>query len=674
VVSCGSDYKIVVSDVSSLFDDPWTPQLAKDLAPKSSLSSHGRTNDDSFVGSQSSNHPKPPALRYSQTIAHSDYVKKVKCEVSSSGSDLLLFSIGLDAQLKMHVMRPEGGPLVTIQSYNAKTSLYALDISRNNDSWLVATGGADGVVKIFDSREEKKAVYKLKGHTDMIKSLLMPSNRSNIVVSGSSDTSIRIWDLRAIGKAQNCLALHEDSVWDLSEVNVPSNHSTSSHLEFYSGARDGTVYWTDVDTVETRLLFKEPNSILSIAPVNEQSIWISTTDPCITHWELSSINDSNKTGKRPNSITLATSPITSPAALSMSPTGLGNMLEVAQQPATPLLTTQQAISKTPARASLISHHILPDKHRVVTRDNTGRVQVWNVVEMKIENDLGIVQDSIESIVSMLTTKRFLPSWFAAETRSGQLTIHIDPHPRCLDANFTGPESVYKITPDLQRPFENAASNALKRLFKRHIEERLAAEPGLLDKTKQTTVSPSRSPRSPHSPSGSQTPTSNPSNIIIKSEEEEITQPSSKTTEIEEELDVIITVTRENAVLWREHSKNISGEFSIPDWVWKAVTDVFTRPKTPSIGFHFQPTRAGLYRPHDRAFLYQMHRSFTVAGMIDFLVDKRVKSAKTALTRNDVKVYVQNIELPITMDLGTIKHFFWKSSDPIPLEYDFPDTL
>lgn len=568
----------------------------------------------------------------------------------------MVFSVGLDGQLKISTISSEGGRWATLQSYHAKTSLYALASQKQTDWWLLAAGGADGLIKIFDSRDDSKHAHKLKGHTDMIKTLLMPESHPNTVVSGSADGSIRIWDLR-VGKSLHSLALHDDSVWALADVPSSAKSPSDSGLQFYSGGRDGTVYWTNVDAAETKLLFKEPHPILSIAPVDapkQQSLWISTTDPCITRWELNSINPPDAT-RRPPSLHLATSPIlTSSISLGMSPSSLGSVLEVEELNAHPLLSTQQAISKTPSRAALVAHHTLPDRHRIITKDSTGRAQIWNVVKMTVEQDLGITSQTVEEIAASCTITRYLPSWFTAETRSGQLTIHVDPYPRCIEACYTSEESLKKIERDIERPLELVVAHAFRQLFKRYLEDRRNLEKEAL--------------RDPHSLEAAR----EDSPLEEKSEQ----QPQQQE---ESQLDVIVTVSKDTAFLWREHSVNVRLDtHTLPEWVYRVCTEVCMKtknmPSGPGISFSFDAKRKDAFRvtkdPHHE---YTMQRCFTVTGMIDFLLQKMRQNGRGAtLSREQVTVTVEDKELPHSMDLGTIKHLYWKNSAAIALLYDYPE--
>lgn len=669
----------MVSSVQDLFDDPWSPLLAKSYTGASKIVGDalqdGPTNAMQGIVASASTQ-KPAGLRYSQLVAHSDYAKKVKCEIGASEAELMVFSVALDGNLKMSAIRPEGGPMALLQSYNAKSSLYSLAVSRMNDSWLVATGDTNGLIRLYDSREDAKHIDKLKGHSDIVKALLFPRHNEHMLVSGSSDGSIRIWDLK-MRKPVQSLALHDDSVWALADVPhsatlASSTSSTSSLLEFYSGGRDGAVYQTSLNSAhhaETKLLFQEEHPILSVAPIEHsdtQALWVSTTDPCITRWELSTMPSAESHSRA--SLVLTASSLSSSVGLSLSP-GIGNILEVAQAPSEPLFTKQQAVSKTPRRAALTSHHILPDKHRVLTRDSLGRALVWNIVDLKVESDLGIV-DSLESVIPAVTEKRFLPSWFTAETRTGQLTIHIDPFPRCTESIFYPPSELATKEKEADRRLDSAAANALKTIFKRYLTERHALarfeKDDIPHKPANGTTSSSKSASTSSAPISPRASAQNGGSA---------TPP----------LDIIVTIMRDTSVVLREHASNIGVDHHVPDWVWTACTAEYKRPTSStnanpmkdSISFYFHPRLPGAYSLRKEAFV--MHRSFTVQAMAEYLVtrlEKELPSIEGERSHKDIIITVEGVELPPTMDLGTIKHFFWKgpnaSSDSLPLQYEYPN--
>lgn len=104
----------------------------------------------------------------------------------------------------------------TISEYSTKTSqvkptwtikeekneIYAMDITK--DSKIIATGGQDKVVRLYDyeTQKLKSKLYKIdddeasNGHTNRIYSVLFHPTEQNILLTAGWDDTIQIWDIR----------------------------------------------------------------------------------------------------------------------------------------------------------------------------------------------------------------------------------------------------------------------------------------------------------------------------------------------------------------------------------------------------------------------------------------------------------------------------------------------
>lgn len=636
-------------------------------------------NGDGDSQAHISTHVPRVGTPYSQEAFHSDYVKKVKALEGSSANDLNLFSVGLDAQLRQSCIRPGGGSLQAVTSWDAKSSLYSLGVRKMSDSWhLVATGGSDGLVRVFDTRQEKKPIMKLRSHSEVIKTLYLPEQpTSHHLVSGSADGSIKVWDLRS-SKVLNTLAIHEDSVWYITGSNSSPSDTSGESLKFYSGGRDGSVYLTDVEASQTKLLFKEPFPILCMAPSTD-TLWVSTTDAVITRWEVPTTSDGPEmTQERDEnfsrkSINLASSPVSSPVHTIGMQSSVEQVLDSGEEPLIPSLSAEKAISKTPKRNSLVSYAVLPDKIRVITKDSTGRVQMWNVLDLALESDLGVINEEIDFIAERLSTsKRYLPKWFTADVRSGQLTINIEPYPRCMDANFTDPESIIECERDAERPFYSAAGITFRKIFRVYIEELREME----RKNEQIpTSSDNGQAQGDQPPSADQDSTKD--KTTEREGEMEATKAAAEKKQKDDCLDVLVTLSREGGQI-RGRSSEVK-EHQIPQWVKKTMLESIQRPRNAGpgssnnrtvIAFHFKPKRKGLFHPDRSSVVYNMHRAFTVAGMAEWVRDRCLRATGLNIPRSMFRITLDDTELPLTMDIGSIKHFMWKESSPIPLFYDY----
>eukprot|EP00124_Ichthyophonus_hoferi_P004484 Ihof_evm2s501 gene=Ihof_evmTU2s501 len=75
------------------------------------------------------------------------------------------------------------------------------DLSYSSGSNLLATAGADKLLRIWDPRERGGIVVKLKlaSHTDMVSCVAWSPSNSHQVVSGGYDGAWKIWDIRSSG-------------------------------------------------------------------------------------------------------------------------------------------------------------------------------------------------------------------------------------------------------------------------------------------------------------------------------------------------------------------------------------------------------------------------------------------------------------------------------------------
>ncbi|PNH08296.1 Katanin p80 WD40-containing subunit B1 [Tetrabaena socialis] len=73
-------------------------------------------------------------------------------------------------------------------------------VSLDTEEKVVAAGGADGGITVFDLATEKVTEGLQPAHEGSVTCLAWHP-RDPVIVSGSSDTSLKLWDIRAAGKA-----------------------------------------------------------------------------------------------------------------------------------------------------------------------------------------------------------------------------------------------------------------------------------------------------------------------------------------------------------------------------------------------------------------------------------------------------------------------------------------
>jgi len=88
-----------------------------------------------------------------------------------------------------------------------------LDISYSQQNNLLASGGADKFIRLFDVRASGDVVHKmLTSHDGWVSGVDWSPNNENLLVSGGYDCSVKLWDVRCVNEPLDTLGKHEDKV------------------------------------------------------------------------------------------------------------------------------------------------------------------------------------------------------------------------------------------------------------------------------------------------------------------------------------------------------------------------------------------------------------------------------------------------------------------------------
>lgn len=139
-----------------------------------------------------------------------------------------------------------------------ETSQNALDaIAFSNDGTLLASGGRDNAIRIWDVRLGT-LVRNIEGHTDWVTSLIF-SPDGNRIISGSRDNSVRVFDVTT-GALLTVITAHDDIV---NAVSI-----TPDGRYIVSGGRDGFIKIHDMNATEIASLsqFDQPIWDMAFSP------------------------------------------------------------------------------------------------------------------------------------------------------------------------------------------------------------------------------------------------------------------------------------------------------------------------------------------------------------------------------------------------------------------------
>ncbi len=119
--------------------------------------------------------------------------------------------------------------------------------SRGTGGRLLASGGDDGVVILWNVDTRQPVGEPLEGHTGSVKSLAFSPADGRILASGGSDATVILWDVET-GERIDTLRGHSDAVESVAfSPDTPASRGTGGEI-LASAGRDGTIRLWNVDT------------------------------------------------------------------------------------------------------------------------------------------------------------------------------------------------------------------------------------------------------------------------------------------------------------------------------------------------------------------------------------------------------------------------------------------
>lgn len=109
-------------------------------------------------------------------------------------------SVGDDSYLKTWDSRSKvTTPVKKCVAHNGDVNCISFN---PNDEYVLATGGSDGLVKIWDQRKMDQALHVLEGHRAGVYQVSWAPFTKGVIASSSEDRRVYLWDLERIGREQ----------------------------------------------------------------------------------------------------------------------------------------------------------------------------------------------------------------------------------------------------------------------------------------------------------------------------------------------------------------------------------------------------------------------------------------------------------------------------------------
>jgi histone-binding protein RBBP4 len=114
-------------------------------------------------------------------------------------------------------------------SLNAAHSSIIEDVAWNNfDQYIFASVGDDKKLKIWDTRDAKRATSCIEGHVQEIMSVDCSPFDQFLMLTGSADTTVAVWDMRNVKTKLFSLRSHTKDVNNVRFSRMQSNLLASS--------------------------------------------------------------------------------------------------------------------------------------------------------------------------------------------------------------------------------------------------------------------------------------------------------------------------------------------------------------------------------------------------------------------------------------------------------------
>eukprot|EP01103_Thecamoeba_quadrilineata_P010291 TRINITY_DN2175_c0_g1_i3.p1 TRINITY_DN2175_c0_g1~~TRINITY_DN2175_c0_g1_i3.p1 ORF type:complete len:453 (-),score=74.68 TRINITY_DN2175_c0_g1_i3:54-1412(-) len=434
-------------------------------------------------------------------------------------------------------------------------------------------------------------------------------------------------------------------------------------------------------TQESFLFCRDESPILKLHLIDD-SLWQTTTKPIIKKWRVEDLSTLKE--------------------------------KASDDPLTPV--NSEPLTSIHGRPGLVKHHILNNRRHILTKDDIGNVQLWDITSTHMVEDFGIVpiEEKSEQLFEMVS----IPNWFSLDTKTGSITVHLD-NPQCFNAEAYANDAGLSVTQN-DETIINFGEKVISALFRNWLKGHKLKPPvqpsqlptlvfnrslvGTNPSAKLASVSPKSSAKesleandkedgdvpgaaADSKPEKEEEDTPDPSTIVRRDGID--TKPVDDCSyEVEPTTTVIIS--EETGIVLRTQVAQMTGNEEIPPWVQRCVSlNHYTSGVSQKITFRLLPfDEKDLPKIVSNPKLSAM-RIAKIRKLINHVIgklgiqlpttsenekgsvpdEKERKPEETCIEpENYIQILCNNKEVPPEMTLATVKTFMWKSGDELQLFY------
>lgn len=367
---------------------------------------------------------------------HRDYVKCIAERgladpswAATGGLDQQIIIWDLVALKQRAVMKPTSSNQAARSQQHL--SLYSL-VASSSGSQLVVGGGPDGIIRCWDAREPERVQAMLVGHTDNVRSIVLPEDVGGTpggLISASSDGTVRLWDV-GMRKVVSTLDSHVDSVWSLSMTDPQT---------LYSADRSGLVIKTDLShglDVDSEVVCREHGSVNRVLAV-DGSVWTATENSRIHRWADVAVRPGKQVSEVPSELV---EPVRAKGHAHSGSHDWGDWTikfhgdgkEHVEHPEATETGSDDTPSDTPSdtlletlqgQNGLIKHKLLLNRRQVLAIDTAGEVSLWDLVLCREVQKFG--KRDMDEVFNELKTHEIGVAWCQVQTKSGRLYVTLE---------------------------------------------------------------------------------------------------------------------------------------------------------------------------------------------------------------------------------------------------------